>query len=216
MIRRLSGWSSTTKMRLLMPFPPAARLRLHSRERADENAFETPPVPVSAMPLLHTLRVQRGVAQKLLSTCRLHLSLDNDREPEGKSRALARLRLDPDFAPVHLNNAFRYGKPQAGAALLSGDGVVNSITSYSLPGETVSVRHVAEPTYCFPCGFKHHPAQQKDAITISSCLCSDPSVSWQSHCPRGIRHRIAPTNCCMTNRAHSASCCGLSAFENRS
>src|SRR6516164_1694557 len=124
MIRRLSGWSSTTKMRLLMPFPPAARLRLHSRERADENAFETPPVPVSAMPLLHTLRVQRGVAQKLLSTCRLHLSLDNDREPEGKSRALARLRLDPDFAPVHLNNAFRYGKPQAGAALLSGDGVV--------------------------------------------------------------------------------------------
>ena len=76
------------------------------------------------MPLLHRLRVQRGAAQELLSTCRLHLSLDNDREPEGKSRALARLRLDPDFAPVHLNNAFRYGKPQAGAALLSGDGVV--------------------------------------------------------------------------------------------
>src|SRR6516225_740066 len=36
MIWRLSGWSSTTKMRLLMPFPPAARLRLHSRQRADE------------------------------------------------------------------------------------------------------------------------------------------------------------------------------------
>src|SRR6516162_6532635 len=99
MIWRLSGWSSTTKMRLLMPFPPAARLRLHSRERADENAFETPPVPVSAMPLLHTLRVQRRAAQELFSTCRLHLSLDNDREPEGKSRALARLRLDPDLPP---------------------------------------------------------------------------------------------------------------------
>src|SRR5215469_16753623 len=61
---------------------------------------------------------------ELLSTCRFHLSLDNDREPEGKCRALARLRLDPDLAPVHLNDAFRYGKPQAGAALLASDGVV--------------------------------------------------------------------------------------------
>ena len=76
------------------------------------------------MPLLHTFRVRRGVAQELLSTCRFHLSLDNDREPEGKCRALARLRLDPDFAAVHLDDAFRYGKPQAGAALLAGNGVV--------------------------------------------------------------------------------------------
>jgi hypothetical protein len=53
-------------------------------------------------------------------------------------------------------------------------------------------------------------------ITISSCLCSDPSVSRQSHCLRGIRPRIAPTDCRMTNRARSASCCGLTAFENRS
>src|SRR5215467_7993683 len=118
MICRLSGWSSTTKMRLLMLFPPAARLRLHSCERADGNAFERPPVPVSAMPLLHTFRVRRGVAQELLSTCRVHLSLDNDWEPEGKCRALARLRLDRDLAPMHLNDAFRYRKPQAGAALL--------------------------------------------------------------------------------------------------
>ena len=74
------------------------------------------------MPLLHTLRVR--VAQELLSTCRFHLSLDNDREPEGKCRALAGLRFDPDLAPVHLNDAFRYGKPQAGASLLSRDCVV--------------------------------------------------------------------------------------------
>src|SRR5262249_52862033 len=124
MIWRLSGWSSTTKMRLLIPFPPAARLDLHSRERADENASGTPSVPVSAMPLLHTLSVRRGVAQELLSTCRLRLSLDNNREPEGKCRALARLRLDPDLAAAHLDDAFRYGKPQAGAAFLAGDGIV--------------------------------------------------------------------------------------------
>src|SRR5262249_61224085 len=118
MIGRLSGWSSTTKMRLLMPFPPTARLGLHSRERADENAFERSAVPVSAMPLLHTLRARRGVAQGLLATCRLRLSLDNNREPEGKCRALPGLRLDPDLASMHLNDTLGYGEPQAGAALL--------------------------------------------------------------------------------------------------
>ena len=76
------------------------------------------------MPLLHTFRVQRGLAQELFSTCRFYLSLDNDRELEGKCRALARLRLDPDFAAVHLNDALRYSEPQAGATLLAGDGVV--------------------------------------------------------------------------------------------
>ena len=80
------------------------------------------------MPLLHTLRVRRGVAQELLSICRFHLSLDNDREPEGKCRALARLRLDPDFAPVHLNDAFRYGQPQSGAACpLSAKGDIKAL-----------------------------------------------------------------------------------------
>ena len=34
------------------------------------------------------------------------------------------MRLDPDLAPVHLDDAFRYGEPQAGAALLASDGVV--------------------------------------------------------------------------------------------
>jgi hypothetical protein len=37
---------------------------------------------------------------------------------------LAGLRLDPDFASVHLNDALRYGEPQAGTALLLGNGVV--------------------------------------------------------------------------------------------
>src|SRR5262249_32969312 len=82
------------------------------------------PFRSSAMSLLHALRMRRGVVQELLSICRFHLSLDNDREPEGKCRALARLRLDPDLAPVHLDDAFRYGKPQAGAALLASDGIV--------------------------------------------------------------------------------------------
>src|SRR5262249_2993544 len=68
----------------------------------------------SAMSLSHALRMRRRVAQELLFTCRFHLSLDNDREPECKCRTLPRLRLDPDLAAVHLNDAFRYGKPQAG------------------------------------------------------------------------------------------------------
>src|SRR6516165_4893647 len=76
------------------------------------------------MPLLHTFRVQRGLAQELFSTCRFYLSLDNDRELEGKCRALARLQLDPDFAAVHLNDALRYSEPQAGATFFAGDRVV--------------------------------------------------------------------------------------------
>jgi hypothetical protein len=53
------------------------------------------------------------------------LLLDDDRKCERKRRALAELRFDPDFAPVHLDNAVRYGKPQASAALLAGDGIFN-------------------------------------------------------------------------------------------
>jgi hypothetical protein len=34
------------------------------------------------------------------------------------------LRLDPDFAAVHLNDALRYGEAQAGAALLARDRIV--------------------------------------------------------------------------------------------
>jgi hypothetical protein len=37
---------------------------------------------------------------------------------------LARLRLDPNPAPVHLNDALGYSESQAGAAFLLGDGIV--------------------------------------------------------------------------------------------
>jgi hypothetical protein len=37
---------------------------------------------------------------------------------------LADLRLDPDLAAVHLDDAFRYGEPQAGAAFLARDRIV--------------------------------------------------------------------------------------------
>jgi hypothetical protein len=37
---------------------------------------------------------------------------------------LARLRLDPDLAAVHLDDAFGNGEPQAGAAFLTRDRIV--------------------------------------------------------------------------------------------
>jgi hypothetical protein len=37
---------------------------------------------------------------------------------------LTNLRLDPDLAAVHFNDAFRYGESQARAALLARDGIV--------------------------------------------------------------------------------------------
>ena len=52
------------------------------------------------------------------------LSLNDNRECEDKRRTLAGLRLDPDSAAVHLNDALRDGKPQAGAAFLAGDGII--------------------------------------------------------------------------------------------
>ena len=42
-------------------------------------------------------------------SCRLQLSLNDDRKGERESGSLPRLRLDPDSAPVHLNDALRYG-----------------------------------------------------------------------------------------------------------
>src|SRR5437660_11663515 len=54
----------------------------------------------------------------------IHLLLDDDRELERKGRALTRLRLDPNLSAVHLNDALRYGEPQASAAFLLGDGIV--------------------------------------------------------------------------------------------
>jgi hypothetical protein len=73
---------------------------------------------------------ERGVFHHIITGhCRLiwfhvDLLLDDDWERKRKRRALARLRLDPDFTAVHLDNALRNGEPQAGAALLAGDGIV--------------------------------------------------------------------------------------------
>jgi len=64
----------------------------------------------------------------------IHLLLDDDRELERKGRALTRLRLDPNLAAVHLNDALRYGEPQAGAALLAGDRVVGLLELLKQPG----------------------------------------------------------------------------------
>src|SRR5262249_2346378 len=50
---------------------------------------------------------------------------DDNRERESEGRTLARVRLDPDLAPVQLDDALRYGEPQAGAALLASDGIVS-------------------------------------------------------------------------------------------
>src|SRR6516165_6946240 len=74
MILRLSAWSSTKRMRLLMTRP--------------------------------------------------YLPLDRDREREHKRRTVPRLGFDPNPAAMHLDDALRYSKPQAGAALLASDRVV--------------------------------------------------------------------------------------------
>jgi hypothetical protein len=42
----------------------------------------------------------------------------------GSVNANVEPRLDPDLAAMHLNDALRYGQPQAGAALLAGDGII--------------------------------------------------------------------------------------------
>src|SRR5215469_10404741 len=62
--------------------------------------------------------------QKCACSCCFHLPLDDHRKSEHKSRALTDLRLHPDLAAVHLNDALRYGEPQAGAALLACDRIV--------------------------------------------------------------------------------------------
>jgi hypothetical protein len=53
------------------------------------------------------------------------LPLNDDRERERKRRALPRLRLDPDPAAVHLDDAFRYSESQASTALLARDRIIS-------------------------------------------------------------------------------------------
>ena len=51
-------------------------------------------------------------------------ALSDHWERKRKRLALPRLRLDPDLATVHLNDAFGYGESQAGATLLASDRIV--------------------------------------------------------------------------------------------
>jgi hypothetical protein len=57
-------------------------------------------------------------------SCSLYLPLNDHRKREGECRALARLRLDPDFSPVHFDDTLRYSKPQAGTPLLARNRIV--------------------------------------------------------------------------------------------
>jgi hypothetical protein len=49
-------------------------------------------------------------------SCCFHLPFDDDRERKDKCGASADPRLDPNPAPVHLDDALRYGESQAGPA----------------------------------------------------------------------------------------------------
>src|SRR5262249_60572137 len=62
--------------------------------------------------------------QEWACSCGLNLPLDDDRQRECKSRALARLRLDPNPTAVHLDDALRYGEPQASAAFIARNRIV--------------------------------------------------------------------------------------------
>jgi hypothetical protein len=61
-------------------------------ERADENAFEKPPVPVSAMPLLHALGCGESGSGASLhhqnALAHAGSTADNDREPETRPRSV--------------------------------------------------------------------------------------------------------------------------------
>src|SRR6516162_4757657 len=78
---------------------------------------------MSALCQKRTHALQQSAAEMACS-CGLNLPLNDDRQRECKSRALAGLRLDPNPAAVHFNDALRYGETQAGAAFLAGDGIV--------------------------------------------------------------------------------------------
>jgi hypothetical protein len=78
---------------------------------------------MSALPPRADIGAQsRNVRFAPKADCRLlwlyvDLLLNNNRLGERKCGALARLRPNPNPSPVHLNDALRYGKPQAGLGL---------------------------------------------------------------------------------------------------
>jgi hypothetical protein len=55
-------------------------------------------------------RLPNWVIRVNLFRFHIDLPLDDDREREHKRRALPGLRLDPDLAAMHLDDALRYGE----------------------------------------------------------------------------------------------------------
>jgi hypothetical protein len=128
--------------RCLKPLGHPSKRLIFLDSRPTSETTETGMLPRIATKTIHLTPKPRVIAYRneassraaastasIISAMRLlirppHRPLNNDRERERKSRALTGLRVEPDLAPVHLNDAFRYGKSQAGAALLARDGIV--------------------------------------------------------------------------------------------
>src|SRR6516162_1077870 len=120
-------------MRLLMPFSTCRTPTPNSPNLQMKTRLGGLPFRISNTTIAYVTRAARG-GSELLSTCRFHLPLNDDREREGKSGALAGLGFDPDSAPVHLNDPLRYGESQAGAALLAGDRIICLLKLLKQPG----------------------------------------------------------------------------------
>src|SRR5262249_43988748 len=71
-------------------------------------------ITMSALCQKRTHAPQQSAAENACS-CGLNLPLNDDRQRECKSRALAGLGIDPNPGAVHFNDALRYGETQAGA-----------------------------------------------------------------------------------------------------
>jgi hypothetical protein len=102
---------------------------------------------------------------------RLHLPLDNDRERECKGRTSARLGLDPNPAPVHLNDALRDRESQPSAALLLGDGVVRLLKLLKQPGPIFKVDYSRDL----------RPAKRGSAVILRSSNL-EPAIALRGKC----------------------------------
>src|SRR5580700_2122503 len=103
---------------------PSGMRACDHKSRSMDNGWPMSLIPCEAVAQTTPRNICRAHAGTALCRFYIDLPFDDDREREGKRRALAELRLDPDFAAVHLDDALRYGEPQAGAALLAGDRIV--------------------------------------------------------------------------------------------
>jgi hypothetical protein len=81
----------------------AKKARKRAAKLARENTFES---IAREWIVNHRHRLAHGPQPpECACSCSLHLPLNNDWKCERKCGALARLRFDPDFASVHLNDA---------------------------------------------------------------------------------------------------------------